>query len=437
MRILLAQRPAYIPTLGGANKANRYLAADLVARGHTVAAVTSALGANNAILGGWTVADLLRYLAEAGAGPHAGPESVDFTLAGVSVHAVIDPARLPVHLAAMIAAFRPDWVLVSSEDGSQSLLAPALEAAPERVVFLAHTVAFLPFGPLAFFPSASRTEIFSRVAGIIAVSHFVQGYIRRWGAMDATTIHFPAYGVGPFPNLGCFDRGFVTLINPSQGKGIEVFLALARRFPQLPFAAVPTWGATAADRAALAELPNIHLLAADENIEHILAQTRILLMPSTWPEGFALTIVEAMLRGIPVLASKIGGNAEALLDAGNLLPVQPITGFSDALDERGLPIAFAPPQPEPVIDRWAETLAALLAERSLYERQSAAAYAAANAFVSRLSAEPFIDYLNQLGAAPQMTPPPPATTPPGLDSRLAAFTPEQRAVLMQRLSRPR
>jgi glycosyltransferase involved in cell wall biosynthesis len=112
----------------------------------------------------------------------------------------------------------------------------------------------------------------------------------------------------------------VTMVNPSEVKGIGMFLELAGRLPEADFLAVPTWGTTAADRRALAEQPNVRLAEPVEDIDELLARTRVLVMPSVWQETFGMTAVEAMLRGIPVVASDIGGLPEAMLGVPHLLP---------------------------------------------------------------------------------------------------------------------
>ena len=67
-------------------------------------------------------------------------------------------------------------------------------------------------------------------------------------------------------------------------------------------------------------------------------------MPSLWVEGFGMAVVDAMLRGIPVLASNYGGLAEAKLGTDYLLPVHPIQRFEDYLDENMLPVPVVPEQ---------------------------------------------------------------------------------------------
>ena len=82
--------------------------------------------------------------------------------------------------------------------------------------------------------------------------------------------------------------------------------------PQLEFAALAGWGTTAADRALLRDLPNVTLLETVPDIEDVLGQARLLLMPSLWYEGFGLIAMEAMLRGLPVVASRQEAVAETL-----------------------------------------------------------------------------------------------------------------------------
>ena len=119
------------------------------------------------------------------------------------------------------------------------------------------------------------------------------------GGLDARHFPLPIYGSGPFPVLGRYERGSVTLINPCVEKGLPIFLALAAANPRVGFAAVPTWGADAEVLRTLSSAPNVEILEPCDDIEEILARTRVLLAPSLWPEAFGYVVVEAMLRGIP------------------------------------------------------------------------------------------------------------------------------------------
>jgi|GEM_PF-3405712 len=442
MKILLTMNLPWFPAVGGANKCNRALAEGLAARGHQVMAVVAGL----AVPSRWTLGEVRAALAAQGVAVETSAETgVDVfrsggVSGGVTVYAVADPSRLRAVLGERLGAFAPDRVLVSSEDPSQNLLAAALKTTRAPVIYLAHTPAFLPFGPQAFFPGGPgaagerRARLLGQAAGVVTVSRFVAEYIRRWGGLEAAVFPFPIYGPGPFPDFGA--RGeqggpYVTMINPCAVKGISILLDLARSLPQVRFAAVPTWGTTPADRAALAALPNVTLLDPADDVDRIYERTRVLLMPSLWQEAFGVTAVEAMLRGLPVLVSDAGGLPEAALGVGAVLPVRPIERFTDRLDANEVTEPEVPEQPEQVITAWREALLRLLTQPDVYARESAAARAAAHRFNAGLGVEPFEKLMDRFAARPPMPTTSPEAPEPAGD--LAVLTPEQRALLMLRL----
>ncbi|MCS7230249.1 MAG: glycosyltransferase, partial [Candidatus Kryptonium sp.] len=68
------------------------------------------------------------------------------------------------------------------------------------------------------------------------------------------------------------------------------------------------------------------------DIPNILSQSDIFVLPSRW-EGLPLTIIEAMMAGLPVVASNVGGVSE-LVDngvTGFLVPPGNVEVFVDAL----------------------------------------------------------------------------------------------------------
>src|SRR6185436_16787655 len=78
---------------------------------------------------------------------------------GVSILSVRDLARDRTELLKQIEGFRPDFVLVSSEDLSHVLLRDAAAAAPDGLVYLAHTPQFYPFGPASWNPDPQAARI--------------------------------------------------------------------------------------------------------------------------------------------------------------------------------------------------------------------------------------------------------------------------------------
>jgi hypothetical protein len=53
-------------------------------------------------------------------------------------------------------------------------------------------------------------------------------------------------------------------------------------------------------------------------------------------------IVEAMLRGVPVLASNVGGIPEAMMGLDYLLPVRPIERYQHQVDRQMVPVPEIP-----------------------------------------------------------------------------------------------
>jgi glycosyltransferase involved in cell wall biosynthesis len=316
--------------------------------------------------------------------------AVVFEHQGVEVHAVTDSSKLRAYVCAQIREFQPTWSLVASEDPGQVLL----EASLPRAVYFCQTTLLLPFGPGSFVAVPEKAGLIRRARGVIVVSRYLQEYLRRWGDIDSVVIPAPIYGSGPYPLHGRFDQGFVTMINPCAVKGISIFAALAARMRDTAFAAVVSWGATAEDRRTLQQLPNVKIMEPVDDIDEVFARTRILLVPSLWAEAFGCVAVEAMLRGIPVLASDVGGLPEAKLGVDYLLPVRPIERYERRFDDRMNPVAQVPPQD---IAPWMAALTGLLTERSRYERLSAASRAAALDAVARTGIEPFESYLAALG----------------------------------------
>jgi len=208
-------------------------------------------------------------------------------------------------------------------------------------------------------------------------------------------------------------------------KGISIFLAVAERMPDREFGVVPGWGTTRDDRRALARLANVALLPNPRNIEDVLARTRVLLMPSLWYEGFGLIVMEAMLRGIPVVSSDAGGLAEAKQGTGYVVPVRIIERYQAVFDEHAMPLPMVEPHdPAP----WIAALTELLTNPSEYERESRASKEAAERFVGGLDAGAMERYLRSLA---------PRAETRAAHATIESLSPEKRALLLERLRKRR
>jgi glycosyltransferase involved in cell wall biosynthesis len=397
MRILLTATASYAPPRGGATRSNLVWLSHLAAAGHACRVVCGAPGEG---------------------APFRHHESI-------ALLEVEDPAQRVQALRRQIAEFQPDWVLVSSEDLGHALLREAHHSAEGRVVYLAHTPQFFPFGPASWYPERHAAELVARSAGVVTIGRHMAAYVHWELGRQSVVIHPPIYGAGPFPYLANFERGLVAMINPCAVKGISIFLETASRLPGFRFGATPGWGTTSADRLALARLPNMEILPNPAGIDDLLRGTRILLMPSLWYEGFGLIVMEAMLRGIPVVASDSGGLREAKQGTGYLIPVAGIERYLPVFDEHGMPEPMAPRNDAAP---WAAAVEELLSGAAAYRRESEASWEAAHRFVSRLDGGAMERFLLSLGTRATHSAQPEAAT-------IESLSPDRRALLLQRLRR--
>ena len=434
MRILLAQNALYYPAYGGGDRSNRLLLEALAARGHTCRVV-----ARIARFGPSGHAQYLRELAARGVAPQSTEGGVVvFHRAAVEAHVVTQHPNLRAYFSAQIAAFAPDAILTSTDDPAQLLLEVSVRAGA-RTVYLARATLAVPFGPDCAFPSAAKTEVLRQADAVVGVSHYVADYIKKWSGIPAVHVPISLLDPPPYADLGRFDNEFVTLVNPCAVKGISIFLELADRMPKVKFAGVPTWGTTPQDRAALAGRANVTLLDPVDNVDDILRRTRVLLVPSLWAEARSRIVVEAMLRGVPVIASNIGGIPEAKLGVDYLLPVRPIERYGPQVDEQMVPMADVPPQD---VGPWHAALARLLSDRSHYDQLSLASRHAALAEAAGLSVGPFEDLLEKVLAdtggkttsQPEYLPGPISHSELG-HSELGRLSPDRRKLLALRLRR--
>jgi glycosyltransferase involved in cell wall biosynthesis len=90
----------------------------------------------------------------------------------------------------------------------------------------------------------------------------------------------------------------------------------------------------------------------------------IMLVPSIWKEPFGLVVAEAMARGLPVIASKLGGPAEIITDGVDGLLIEPG-------DERALASAITHLLDDPATcNRLAQAARTTIQERFMIEKNT-------------------------------------------------------------------
>jgi glycosyltransferase involved in cell wall biosynthesis len=211
---------------------------------------------------------------------------------------------------------RPDVVVNFGGDALAAAIRRQARARGAAVVFALHN--------FSYWNRAS----FEGVDAVIAPSRFAASYYRKKIGIDCR----------PLPNLVDFGRvratarqpRYATFVNPSHEKGVYAFARIAdelgRRRPDIPLLVVECRGTerTLVDCGLdLRSCGNVSIMSNTPDPRQFWRLSRIVLMPSLWWESQGLVAVEAMINGVPVIASDRGALPETLGDAGIVLGLPP------------------------------------------------------------------------------------------------------------------
>ncbi len=106
--------------------------------------------------------------------------------------------------------------------------------------------------------------------------------------------------------------GYVGRVSPE--KGVDTLLKAAEKHPEITFKAAGEY-----DQAGdlVTNAPDKFLFLghlARDTIDYFIARSRIIVLCSIWYEGFPMILVEVMLQGRPIIASRLGGIPEVVDD---------------------------------------------------------------------------------------------------------------------------
>lgn len=220
------------------------------------------------------------------------------------------------------------------------------------------------------------SEVLRRIQRVLVPSLFLSEYYQKQYGIECEPLR-PIVPILPSIESRCRAR-FVTMVNPAPEKGVTMLYALARRalriLPQARFLIVEgRWTRSQLRQSGMdLMLPNIIFKPNNVSLTQVFLRTSVLLHPSYWEEGFGRTILEAQAFGIPVLASRRGGTAEALNGAGFLIDIP------DRLTRE----FRTTPSPED-LRPWIEHLTVLLTDSQAREEASRSARRAAKELADR------------------------------------------------------
>lgn len=117
---------------------------------------------------------------------------------------------------------------------------------------------------------------------------------------------------------------YITFINPQTTKGISLVLSMAawakKKHPDWRFLVVESRGtwrdALSIYKQKAENFQNVDVAQHTTDIKLVYERTKLLLVPSLCYEGFGRVAAEAVINGIPVLASKSGGLVDAVNGGG-------------------------------------------------------------------------------------------------------------------------
>jgi glycosyltransferase involved in cell wall biosynthesis len=163
--------------------------------------------------------------------------------------------------------------------------------------------------PTKSYPSPEEAKFAVMSADrVLVCSKHLENKIAKSHGVDCEVV-YPAFEPAKvlLKNFLPDSGGFITGICGFPHKGIEIFHELCRRFERERFLLignlVPEW------QAKFQQCTNV-TIGPSAPIKKVLAQSKIVLVPSQWEEPFGRIAVEAMVNGIPTLASFTGGLKE-------------------------------------------------------------------------------------------------------------------------------
>ena len=274
-----------------------------------------------------------------------------------------------------VADYRPDAVLVSM---FEILLSPAIFASLRHVRTILNIAYYKPVCPTGhkLLPDGSRCEVraglpclrnrclspprwlreqpryaliraaMEAADGVVTCSRFMRSELAK-ESIDADWLPWPIDPPSPdFARAPGSEPLFLFTGRLSPEKGVDVLL---RAFDLLRARGVaarlrivgdgPERERLEALASSLGLAETVEFVGAipRERIEAELVAPWALVAPSTWAEPLGLTALEAIVRGVPVVASAVGGYAETVQEgvSGLLFP----NGDVDALAERLAEIA--------------------------------------------------------------------------------------------------
>jgi glycosyltransferase involved in cell wall biosynthesis len=213
----------------------------------------------------------------------------------------------------LILQFHPDVVLTYGGDVASVGIRRLAARAGAKVVFWLHNLGY------------STQDAFAGCDAVVAPSDFLCDHYRAKAGINCIRIP-PVIDETRILAERRERARYVTFLNPVLQKGVTVFARLAesvsKNRPEIPFLIVEGRGRTEELANCGVDLSNVHSIQKMANTSdprQFYRLSRLLLIPSLCQESFGRVAVEAMINGIPVIASDRGALPQVIGAGGRCL----------------------------------------------------------------------------------------------------------------------
>jgi glycosyltransferase involved in cell wall biosynthesis len=281
-----------------------------------------------------------------------------------------------------LARFRPEILFTYGGHPEDVFRQRRARAMGCRVVFALFNVNY------------QRREFFDHIDFVLTPSEFLSEHYRHRLGIHTTPLPTPLN----LDDVLAPERVplRLTMVNPSIGKGAMLVAGLAdelgNRFPEIPIEVVESRGSgrllVQAGFVAGFDLrrhANLILRPATRLPREIYLSTRVLLVPSVIEEASARVVAEALVNGIPIVASDRGGLPENCAGAGFILPLPD-----------GLDMATRRPVDASLLQPWIDRIVYLFRDANAYARTSDLARAAGARYLPNAVAPLYLNFFRRV-----------------------------------------
>ena len=158
------------------------------------------------------------------------------------------------------------------------------------------------------------------VSGFVALNPLMREKMVAAG-MEAERIFVRPNFIHPDPGCGTAERGgamFAGRLSPEKGVDwlVRTWIEEKIEIPLRIYGSGPL-ESTLGEQAAASPYVSLRGRLSSEEILAVLGQSQVLIMPSLWYEGMPRIILEAMAKGTPVAAAKLGGMQDLVHEGEN------------------------------------------------------------------------------------------------------------------------